>query len=304
MPNKSLIGMLVVGSVLLASSCQNDHLDEVHLNNSVVKFSFDDITRAVGDGTSADTLMYALFDTEGVNVAKGGAQIITTNNTRKAIVEVPVAKQQEYTAAFWAQSKSCDDYKVTISNLVDNTGGMVVSLNTDNLLNNDSKADAFFAVQQGISVTDTVVDVALKRACAQVSLLVTAANWDAAGQQGIHISKSSAVLKQVPTTFNLVTGEVSNLSDVTYPMSNLLPTGEIDVVIDQVSYKYLSLGYAFAGPSTTIHAMEFKFEDTAASETYSLNLSEVPIQRNWRTNIIGTVPPSTTGFSVSMESNQ
>lgn len=294
--------MLAAG-VLLASSCQTEQqLEDTTVGGEgVVQFAIDleeDMaSRTVGDASLVNTLQYSVFDTKGIKVAGGKVAV----NNKKATVNVTLAKDQTYNATFWAQNDKCDDYLVTSGD-----GGMNVTVVYENIQNNDPAADAFFAFKNGVTVSGQAVDVTLKRPFAQVNVGVNPANWQAAINSNFTVNKSSAIIKDVPTTLNLLTGDVVYVEDVVvnaeFESAQILPSTE-PLVVNNNSYNYLSLSYVLATPNTTLHEMSFTFEDTNTGKTlvFDEGLQTVPIQRNWRTNIIGDILAGNLQFEVVID---
>lgn len=294
--------MLAAG-VLLASSCQTEQqLEDTTVGGEgVVQFAIDleeDMaSRTVGDASLVNTLQYSVFDTKGIKVAGGKVAV----NNKKATVNVTLAKDQTYNATFWAQNDECDDYLVTSGD-----GGMNVTVVYENIQNNDPAADAFFAFKNGVTVSGQAVDVTLKRPFAQVNVGVNPANWQAAINSNFTVNKSSAIIKDVPTTLNLLTGDVVYVEDVVvnaeFESALILPSTE-PLVVNNNSYNYLSLSYVLATPNTTLHEMSFTFEDKNTGKTlvFDEGLQTVPIQRNWRTNIIGDILAGNLQFEVVID---
>ena len=287
-----LLGMFAAVGLLLATSCSQDELDTAQSGNEAqVTFSLgleNNIgtrTRAISDGKSADKLVYAVFDAEGNRIStiekveKSGVTFPTTET-------LTLAKGQTYKVAFWAQDGDCEAYTV------DNN--MNVTVSYDNSVNNDEKRDAFFKTETFTVTGSTSIDVTLKRPFAQINVGVTTDDWDKAVASGIEIETSKVVIKNAATSINLLDGTVSGEAEVTYnlvgiPDENLLV--DVDKDGEKENYKWLSMSYILTGAEkSTLEDLEFTFHPKSGNDiVFKEGLANVPVQRNWRTNILGQI---------------
>ena len=323
MNKKLFLGMFAAAGMLLATSCSNDELDVVQSGNEAqVTFSLAAeggiATRAISDGTGADLLYYAIFDV--------GGELITTiegstagllkkenafpNGSKEDNVSVTLAKGQEYTAVFWAQDASCDAYTVTAE-----TKGLKVDVDYEGD-NNDETRDAFFKAETFKVTGNAKIDVVLKRPFAQINVGVTEADWNAAVASGITISESKVVIKNAATSINLLTGEVGDeTTAVTYDFASIpLNSNEVlkvdvdrDGTIDEdENYKYLSMSYILTdndADRTTLEAdgLQFTFKSGGEDIVFDEGLHSVPVQRNWRTNILGKLLTGDIQFNIVID---
>ena len=311
MNKKLFLGMFAAAGMLLATSCSNDELDVVQSGNEAqVTFSLGleggIATRAISDGKSADVLMYAVFDKNGerINtiskVSKTGVTFPTTEN-------ITLAKGQTYKVAFWAQDEDCkaytvsDDMKVTVS-----------YANDENKVNNDETRDAFFKTVEFTVTGSTSIDVELKRPFAQINVGVTKEDWDAAVASGITIAQSSVVIKKAATSLNLLDGTVSGETEVSYSLANI-PSDPTILKVDtdgdgnKEEYNWLSMSYILPADATTGYAkttlenVAFVFASAGEPIEFNQGLNSVPVQRNWRTNILGKLLTGDITFNIVID---
>ena len=312
---RNLLLMFAMVGMLFATSCSNDDLDTVQSGNeSQVTFSLSlekkIATRAISDGSQADKLVYAVFD-------ENGDRISTIQKVEKTDVIFPatetltLAKGQTYKVAFWAQDADCEAYSVD-----DN---MNVTVSYENALNNDETRDAFFKTETFTVTGSTSIHVELKRPFAQINVGVTEEDWVAAVASGIEIKNSKVVIKDAATKLNLLTGAVSEPTTVgvTYDLATI-PAENLMVDVDndgtKETYHWLSMSYILvndgsdATPSvngaakTTLENLEFTFKPESGNEiTLKNGLTSVPVQRNWRTNILGKLLTSDITFTISID---
>lgn len=325
MNKKLFLGMFAAAGMLLATSCSNDELDVVQSGNEAqVTFSLAAeggiATRAISDGTGADLLYYAIFDAQGklittINGSTAGLlkkENAFLNGSKQDAVEVTLAKGQEYTAVFWAQDASCTAYTVTAD-----TDGLKVAVDYDGDNNNETR-DAFFKAEPFKVTGNTEIDVVLKRPFAQINVGVTEADWKAAVESGIEITKSKVVIKNAATSINLLDGTVSGEEEVTYNFATIpakfatAETLEVDVnrdgtIQDDEKYKYLSMSYILTdndAERTTLEAdgLQFTFSPENGEDiVFDEGLHAVPVQRNWRTNILGKILTGDIQFNIEID---
>lgn len=265
-------------------------------------------TRAV-DGATADMLVYSLFDSEGnllENIGDNG-MVVKENafGGSSESISVSLVKGQTYSVVFWAQNSACDAYTITAGQ-----NGLNVDVDY-NGLNNDEARDAFFATETFTVDGDSVIDVILKRPFAQINLGVTAEDWEAAIASGVNITKSKATIKNVATSINLLDGSVSGSTDVTYDFADLpsettrAASAVKTLNIDTESYKWLSMSYILTDESKSTldsDGLQFTLEASNGDQiVLEEGLHNVPVQRNWRTNVVGNVLTGVTTFNVSVD---
>lgn len=308
-----LSGMFAAVCMLLTISCAKDGLDAVQSGNEAqVTFSLGveggigTKTRAISDGTGADKLIYAVFDEDG-NRISSITKVERTNVTFPATETLTLAKGQTYKVAFWAQDADCSAYT-----LDDN---MNVTVDYADAANNDETRDAFFKTVEFTVTGSASLDVELKRPFAQINVGVTTEDWKAAVASGITIDQSKVVVKNAATSLNLVTGAVSNPTDVTYNLATI-PAEELKVDTDKdgnisasETYNWLSMSYILVNDGsedgaqkTTLEGLEFTFKPESGNDiTLKDGLTSVPVQRNWRTNILGKLLTGDISFNISID---
>ena len=321
MNKKLLLGMFAAAGLLLATSCSKEEQDVVQSGNEAqVTFSLKVegaiATRAISDGKGADLLYYAIFDADNklITTISGSTNGLLKkenafpNASKTDEVEVTLAKGQEYTAVFWAQDASCDAYTVTAE-----ADGLKVAVDYEGD-NNDETRDAFFKAETFKVTGNANIDVVLKRPFAQINVGVTKADWDAAVASGVTITESKVVIKNAATSINLLDGTVSGEQVVEYDFA-AIPTDpatlEVDVdrngtIDENEKYKYLSMCYILTdngAEKTTLEAdgLQFTFKSGGEDIVFDEGLHAVPVQRNWRTNILGKLLTADIQFNIVID---
>ena len=290
MNNNLLFTMLAASTMMLATGCSSsdDTVATQESNLATVSFSVqaDAVvgTRAISDGTGADELIYRVFDKEG--------HVISASLAKKTVY---LAKGQTYKVAFWAQDANCTAYTVD-----DNMG---VTVNYAGV-NNDETRDAFFKTVDVTVTGDMSVDVTLKRPFAQINVGCTTDDWNAAQASNINVKTSAVTIKDAATKLNVIDGTVSGNQDVTYAAANI-PTETLKVDADgdgtKEEYKYLSMCYILPNETTTGAAKTTAGTTFGNDITLSDGLQAIPVQRNYRTNIVGKILSGEVSFNVKVD---
>ena len=331
MNKKLFLGMFAAASMLFATSCSNDELDVVKSGNEAqVSFSLGleggIATRAISDGTQADKLVYAVYklnaqgtpELQKVVGSNDDGQFVKNNFKSGDNVSITLAKGQTYQVAFWAQDGDCKAY-----NTQDLTA-VGVSYKTEDgtdALNNDELRDAFFKMVEFEVAGNKTIDVVLERPFAQINVGVTAEDWEAAVKSGIKIEESSVVIKNAANEINLLTGKISGEEQVTYKL-NRIPDETLYVETDDTkegkeAYNWLSMNYILVADAnetdvdndgtlgddrTTLESLQFTFApENGMSIVFKEGLNSVPVQRNWRTNILGKILTGDIQFNITID---
>lgn len=279
----------------IAVSCSNDDSSSLGQGNSVQAgflLSLEErlATRAISDASGVDQLVYAVYDADGNAVVEKQTLTGLKDVQSGHEVSLPLLYNKTYTAVFWAQNSACSAY--TISD------DMELTVNYSGN-NNDETRDAFFATETfTVNSLNFKKEVVLKRPFAQVNVGSYLYEVDMADKLGFKVSKSAATIKDVPNVLDLKTGETDGSVDIEYASANLPTAGtnpkeylmvDIDDDGTKDEFEYLSMSYILANERST-HEMSFVFNDEIGNEiVFDAGLSAVPVERNWRTNIVGQV---------------
>lgn len=300
---KIYFGIVTLAVMLFVTACsQNEPQQDEALVTFSVGVEDANITRTYSDGTTANQLIYSIFNENGTKVI---ISKVTENNLTDLLeghtVTVSLAKGHTYTAVFWAQNSACKAYTISedMHVTIDYIG-----------LNNDETRDAFFAASEPFTVNNNLSqDVILKRPFAQVNVGAYEYDYTYAKENKLNVTLSSATITDVPSVINLYDGSVSQPVNVEYTLNNI-PTGDneklhVDVNQDgeKEYYRYLSMCYILADPVGSTHTMSFKFKDIENDKLvgFSEGLENVPAKRNWRTNLVGQILTGPANFLVIID---
>lgn len=304
MKKVTIFGMFA--ALMLANSCSDDNnvsQADSSLAQVTFKVSADGaLTRDISDGTTVDELVYRVFDKNGNPITAQPLVKESATDLRSGHrVALTLAKGQTYKVAFWAQKAGNTAYTVkdNMQVAVDYSGA-----------NNDESRDAFFNAVEITVNGDVAQTVELKRPFAQLNVGTTIADWKAAVASGATFNKSKVTVKQAATTLNVLDGKVSGAADVNFTYATK-PGELLKVDADgngtKEDYEYLSMSYilpndATDGTQKTLASAEFTFKTASGTEIVVKNgLQNLPLQRNYRTNIVGNILSGTTTFTVVVD---
>ena len=278
--------------MLMATSCADDQTSDLKAGaESTVTITAqlpgDMGTRAFADGLTAKHLQYAVYEAGQSTPLKvfgdettvvGEAEMV---NLKKSVT-LKLTSGKSYDVIFWADATTDSPYTF-------NPASQEVSVDYSKVNNNSDNCDAFFKKETITVSGNQSVDVKLTRPFAQVNIGTD--DFDAAKASGLEVTQTEVVAKAF-ATLNLATGEVSDEADRTFTMK-AIPTasdGEFPVA---GGYKYLSMDYLLVGADKATVDVAFNY-----GGPQSLTFTNVPVQRNYRTNIYGSLLTNTADFNV------
>ena len=290
-----LSSFTIAAAALLVTSC-NDEMDNGLKTGDEGTVTFtaqlpsEMGTRAFADGLTAKHLQYAVYEAGQSTPLKvfgdettvvGEAEMV---NLKKSVT-LKLTSGKSYDVIFWADATTDSPYTF-------NPASQEVSVDYSKVNNNSDNCDAFFKKETITVSGNQSVDVKLTRPFAQVNIGTD--DFDAAKASGLEVTQTGVVAKAF-ATLNLATGKVSDEADRTFTMK-AIPTasdGEFPVA---GGYKYLSMDYLLVGADKATVDVAFNY-----GGPQSRTFTNVPVQRNYRTNIYGSLLTNTTDFNVVIE---
>ena len=285
----------IAAAALLVTSC-NDEMDNGLKTGDEGTVTFtaqlpsEMGTRAFADGLTAKHLQYAVYEAGQSTPLKvfgdettvvGEAEMV---NLKKSVT-LKLTSGKSYDVIFWADATTDSPYTF-------NPASQEVSVDYSKVNNNSDNCDAFFKKETITVSGNQSVDVKLTRPFAQVNIGTD--DFDAAKASGLEVTQTEVVAKAF-ATLNLATGEVADEADRTFTMK-AIPTasdGEFPVA---GGYKYLSMDSLLVGADKATVDVAFNY-----GGPQSRTFTNVPVQRNYRTNIYGSLLTNTTDFNVVIE---
>ncbi|MBR6757090.1 MAG: hypothetical protein IKM35_01230, partial [Bacteroidaceae bacterium] len=139
------------------------------------------------------------------------------------------------------------------------------------------------------------VSVELKRPFAQLNIGTN--DFDEATDASYAPTQSAVTVKKIATTLNLWDGTVSDEQDVTFGYDTIPAATEPFPVAD---YQYLAMNYVLVGKDKEVFDIVYMYRDNNNLEQTNA-VGSVPMQRNYRTNIYGSLLTNDVKVEVDME---
>ncbi|MDD5963636.1 MAG: hypothetical protein PUC92_06745 [bacterium] len=271
-------------------------------------------TKAFADGTTVDVVHVHVYQHDAygnltyIAPATQGAAIETPSkdvamSAGAATYSTRLVTGQKYTFVFWAEKKDNGHYTY-------NPTTQTITVTYGGTAGNDETRDAFYAVLPNVTITGAYSQsVTLKRPFAQVNFGVTPGDMAAANAAGITANNAAVKCTHVANQLNLLDGTASG--DVTAAfastafVSTALPSEAL--IVAGTTYTYVAMNYVLVGKAaSTLSDITLTLEATgAASATpeYTHTFHNIPLQGNYRTNIVGELFTSPASINITVDKN-
>ena len=252
-------------------------------------------SRAFSDGAKATTLQYAVYEVSGEETSKTLKmlnEVVTDNqfNMSKTI-QLKLRKGQKYGLVFWADAgDNKSPYTVDFSETGATMSADYNSYGPTNLPFPTSydTLDAFYCYTDFTVTGDMAIDAKLYRPFAQINI---GTNDLEALQSLGNITRitSNLTAYDVYKSMDLVTGKVTGEAGVVGFMGNDIPNSTQEK-FPVPNYDYVAMGYFLVGAEKSLIKVEFNLTAEGIDNGLPIDrrqVNNVPVQRNWKTNIYG-----------------
>ena len=273
---KCLFFGAMLALLLGAASCSSD-IEPAMGGEVPVSFSVnlgDGVdSRTISDGLKANQLKFAVFE-NGTEITALAQKVPVSNKT--ATVTTKLVKGHTYTFVFWAQDSTCTAYNTT------DMSAITVDYNAPLCVCNDESRDAFYKMDS-FKVTEAFEKTeVLTRPFAQINFLAD----DAAGVVGVNAYKSMVTVTGVPTTLNTLDGTVgTETTDVTFALATI----HNETLAGYADYKYVAMNYILAATDKEVKNEVVLTVNDGTQDVNTVTVANCPVQRNYRTNIFGSL---------------
>lgn len=297
---KSLLTYTAISALLFgAASCSQEDIVNPSQGDGNVTFTVelpgDMGTRAFNDGLSAKYLGYAVYDENDALVTS--KNYYAFRNTLTASVSLDLIEGKKYKIAFFA-------YNSTNSVFTFDAAAKKATIDYSKMTTNNTDYDCFYALEDIEMKGAFNKNVILTRPVAQV-------NWGTSdldlqvvqdaykSQYGQFLLKTN-FKTQAYNTLNLLTGEAEGdpvdvtLASPLYPVETRYGTFPVR------GYDWLKMNYILVPKDQDLINCTL---ETYNSSTYvtSIEVTNVPVQRNYRTNIYGALLSTKADITVEKE---
>lgn len=253
-----------------------------------VSLPADMATRSYSDGLTATQLHYYVYDED-----NGSANLPALNGTatfagRVTDISLSLASGKSYSIVFWADAPGNNAYTYDISS-------KEIKVTYDGVAQDENR-DAFTAYESTFKVSGPInKSIILKRPLAQIN--VGTGDVAEAAAAGVEVKNTGMKVKGVYNKLNLATGavDVDGSGEVTFT-SAAIPGDDEDFPVG--GYDYLAMNYVLvAADKATVDVTL----TTDCAQNPEMTFSQVPVQRNYRTNIYGKLLTDPADFKVIID---
>lgn len=305
-----ILSVFAIASLMFATSCSEEEFESVQnekestvvltaqipegLQTKQTIVGNGDVTpaataEAFGNGKTATTLTCAVYEVEGDTwTYLPKASTIDTTINMSINVPIRLMRGKTYKIVFWADAKN-SIYTFDYEN-------KKVTANYNSVVSNNEELDAFFAVKEVTVSNDEVSEssesVTLKRPFAQLNIGTSGLIW----AKVIYNVQKAGIKVKTYSTLNFVDETVSDEVDAEFSLA-AFPNGQTFPVSSD-DYDYLTMNYLFMKDKET-KTVNLIFDKTNLNHSFK----NVPLQRNYRTNIYGSLLLKTWNYNTQITSS-
>lgn len=292
----------VVLAVLAVAACQKENLGEVAPDGreAEVKLTLTSPqigTKSYADGKTVNKVFVHVYQQD----ADGNLKYIAPatageSATPSQVVDMTggaakystrLVTGQKYTFVFWAECLGTATSPYTYD-----PETKTVTVSYTGVAGNDETRDAFCNVLKDVEITGAYSsDVKLYRPFAQLNFGVTSEDYAAAKAAGLEVTAAEVKLTNAATSLNLLDGTTTGDETVTFASAALPADPNATLTAGGKNYKYVAMDYVLVGKSAkTLSEVTLTLTATGTqSTTPKFTYSNVPLQANYRTNIVGNL---------------
>lgn len=285
-------------------SCSDDLTPDNPKGDGTVSFSVNleakPGTRAASNyELNVTTVTYGVYDESGNLLIKDKATVADNS----AAIELKLVPGKTYDIAFFAQNTQSNapyyinwtthTLSVDYSNMNGGNGNM------DYCANNDIFHTVVKGYEGGSSTQETVT---LTRPTAQINIGSNDLKADAV--QHVYSTIYTSISTKAYSKLNLITGEVEEEVEINLPYKRVYLSGNNNMGTFPITgYEYASTLYVLVPKTQTLVDVTFNVANSrnATTPMQSVEIPNAPVQRNYRTNIYGSLLTDPTNWKISLD---
>ena len=297
---KILLFASALAGLFLAGSCQKETLEPAAQGGVTYEITLPDGPQTKGEnGYATYDLHYEVYKTvDASELALTSTSPLFEKTVQmtgnKTTLTLDLLNDQDYTVLFWANKAGANENNKYFD--LDDLRNVEVKTAT---ANNDDR-DAFCGMDQLVQHDGAQSrTVELKRPFAQINIATLVPTAAAIGYD-VTPTSSLVKVKNIPVKYNVFTGEpVGAAAEVEYTV-NLIPEGNLTV--NTTEYKKVAMNYALV-PATQDNSatVEVYYEINTVNGTVKNSIPNVPVKKNYRTNIIGNLLTSNATYTIEVK---
>ncbi len=288
---KKYFSILMSAVMLLLASCTQDDLSNLPLGqemNTKVSMQLPAIQRATHSDPAVSGMRVYLIVSQNNQIIKVDSLESVSQNP--ITFNVRLVSGQVYDIAAWADF-GADYYTVSAAE-----GKVSMKLGEGNTITgSDNKRDAYFAILNGYTLTDESIGMTLKRPFGLINIK-TLDYADPAVLNTQSLPTNYATTIKMPTAFNLLSGETMGDAEAVNISAPVLSNWAEAGVTGELSYDYI-----FASANKELIGFTMNYTKDNDEPLVSYEFTDIPLQRNYKTNISGNILTKQGTVSVSID---
>lgn len=303
---KLFYSIAAVAAIAFAASC-NKEAETVATEGNTVTANFqialpdaDAATKAISDGLTAKNLLFYVYDENGKYLPDLAITDKQFEN-KQATISVQLIKGLKYSFGFIAVAPGNANGAYTF-----NPADSTFTVDYSKMAANDDQFDLFTASLNDYNVTGPFSEtVTLHRPMAQVNFGSSKGDFKAARASGIKVDEmeTSFTFSEVGTAMNFLSGKVTATASDVLVGAKVRPADSLSV--NGKKYNWVAMAYVLTGTDEkdlTNVQLDATIENADGPMTPVQRIvSNVPIKRNFRTNILGNIFSVTADFTIVID---
>lgn len=288
-----LYTIAALAALVLAASCTREQEGALNGEKAMVTLTVSApgvATKGLSEGSLIDNLAVAVYDgddTPSYMAALSQAAVVT-GSAPTWNVSIPVVKNLAYTFVFFAKC-STDNGFYTFA-----PASKTLTVDYSKLATNSDKADAFFGKTPKTTITgDMALNVSLERPLAQVNVGAGDLANAALSLGDLSGITTGIALTGINNVMNVLDGTLSGAANVTYTAA----TRVSENTAFTTGFDRIAMAYVLAGAKQNT---DVTVTIAAGSQNFTVSVPNAPIQKNYRTNILGNFFTGNVNVTVNM----
>ena len=300
-------------AVMLLASCQRDELtggapagEEVTVSiSAVMPEGGEPVVRSAtdpGDGSDVNRCIMSIYlaDEDLQAPILYAEKVIASVSGKTAVFpDQRLVSGHEYRFVFWADHVADNTSETGRADDLHYDTQKFPTVSFTAYKSNDDTRDAFFLVEDVTVSGPSTQSFELRRPFGQLNIITN--DWGAIPEEAadqLRPAKVKLTFNGVPNTIDLLTGEVSGAADF------LGEAVEVSEIAQDGDAKHLSFDYILAkeGEQTILpdFTMDFLADDGNTKVTDTYTFTNIPVQRNYQTNVRGNLLTDRTGVEIEV----
>lgn len=252
-------------------------------------------TKTIADGSNIDILYYEVYgrDAENMTAPYAEGSVEDKDGDGKFSLDLTLIIDQTYTFVFWAQVSGQNHY------ITDDLRKVLIRSYDDENANDESRA-AFYAVKKIFVSKALSEEITLYRPFSQINIGTSTYETSLNCCDPLMVLASSMSVNGTAEAFNTLTGKGEGYTKVTFN-SAPTPNGAKDaserlLQVNAMDYYWLGMNYLIVAGDADNIDLAMTFETTNGN--VELEVENVPVKENYRTNIVGDLLTAGAKFSI------